>query len=136
MSNSITALLVPVDGSEGSARGARYAAELATLADASITLLHIVPGADDADLDEDLLAARRGPFAVACDAMGRSIDEVNHRIGYGEPVAAILRVAWEVGADMIVLGSRGLSPEEDAVTGSVSRRVISQAKCPVLVVPN
>ncbi|TNF30861.1 MAG: universal stress protein [Deltaproteobacteria bacterium] len=136
MSESITALLVPVDGSEGSARGARYAAELADLAGATVTLLHILPAADDYDAAEDLLDARRGPFAVACDAMGRSVDEVDHRIAYGEPVAAIMRTAREVEADLIVLGSRGLTPDEDGWSASVSRRILSQAACPVLVVPN
>jgi len=138
MSESITALLVPVDGSEGSARGARYAAELAKLAGASVTLLHILPANDDDDFDaaEDLLDARRGPFAVACDAMGWSIDEVEHRVAYGEPVSAILRSAREAGADLIVLGSRGLTPDEDGWTGSVSRRILNQAACPVLVIPN
>lgn len=136
MSESITALLVPVDGSEGSARGARYASELAELAGATVTLLHIVPAADDPDAAEDLLRAQRGPFAVACDAMGRDMDEVDHKIAYGDPVSAIMRTAREVGADLIVLGSRGLTPDEVAWTKSLSRRLLSQAACPVLVIPN
>ena len=136
MSESITALLVPVDGSEGSARGARYASELAELAGATVTLLHIVPAADDPDAAQDLLRAQRGPFAVACDAMGRDMDEVDHKIAYGDPVSAIMRTAREVGADLIVLGSRGLTPDEVAWTKSLSRRLLSQAVCPVLVIPN
>ncbi|PKN56479.1 MAG: hypothetical protein CVU56_16090 [Deltaproteobacteria bacterium HGW-Deltaproteobacteria-14] len=136
MSESITALLVPVDGSEGSARGARYASELAELAGATVTLLHIIPAAEDPDAVADLLRAQRGPFAVACDAMGRELGEVDHRIAYGEAASAIMRTAREVGADLIVLGSRGLTPEEDAWTRSLSRRLLSQATCPVLVIPN
>jgi nucleotide-binding universal stress UspA family protein len=47
----------------------------------------------------------------------------------------ILDQAGEVGADLIVLGSRGLSEVKAAVVGSVSRAVLEDADRPVLVVP-
>ena len=131
------AILVPVDGSEGSARRARYAAELSRLVGASITLLFITAREEDAD-DALVLARRdgRGPFAVASDAMGMSLDALALRTASGDPATAILRTARDEGSDLIVLGSRGLSPDEDARIGSVSRRVLGQAPCPILVVPH
>jgi len=137
MSESFSALLVPVDGSEGSARGARYAAALARLTGASLTLLYIASHEEDATAA--LALARgdgRGPFAVACDAMGLACDAVILRTAVGDPALAILRAVRECNADLIVLGSRGLTPDEDARVGSVSRRVLAQATCPVLVIPN
>jgi len=46
----------------------------------------------------------------------------------------ILRVAEETNADIIVVGTRGLSPLRGAIMGSVSHSLIEKARCPVLVV--
>lgn len=45
----------------------------------------------------------------------------------------ILDLAEELGADMILLGSRGLGSLGRLVLGSVSERVVHHATCPVLV---
>lgn len=50
------------------------------------------------------------------------------------PVVAILDQARTVGADTIVMGSRGYGPLGRLVLGSVSRGVVRSAECPVLVV--
>jgi nucleotide-binding universal stress UspA family protein len=48
---------------------------------------------------------------------------------------AILDVADELGAQLIVLGARGLSTVESVILGSVSNAIVHHAKRPVLVVP-
>jgi nucleotide-binding universal stress UspA family protein len=52
----------------------------------------------------------------------------------GEPAEALERVAAEVGADAIVVGSRGLG-EAGATVGSVSEALLRVADRPVLVIP-
>jgi nucleotide-binding universal stress UspA family protein len=52
----------------------------------------------------------------------------------GSPAGAILEVAREVGAGMVVLGSRGLSELGGLLLGSVANKVIQLSACPVLVV--
>jgi nucleotide-binding universal stress UspA family protein len=47
----------------------------------------------------------------------------------------ILKAGTEVGADVIVLGSRGLTGVKSVLLGSVSRGVLGHADCPVMVVP-
>lgn len=47
----------------------------------------------------------------------------------------ILEEATTVGAEMIVLGSRGLGPVKSVLMGSVSRAVLQRADRPVLVIP-
>ncbi len=42
----------------------------------------------------------------------------------------------EIGADLIVMGKRGQSLVEGLFLGSVTRHLLSQAKCDVLVVPD
>ena len=52
----------------------------------------------------------------------------------GRPDAEIVRVAEELGAGLVVLGSRGLGPVRRAVVGSVSLSVVHHSHCSVLVV--
>jgi nucleotide-binding universal stress UspA family protein len=52
----------------------------------------------------------------------------------GRPDAEIVGLADELGAGLIVLGSRGLGPLRRALMGSVSDSVVRHAHCPVLVV--
>ena len=48
--------------------------------------------------------------------------------------AALVRVAKDLGADVMVVGSRGRSSARSALLGSVSSGVVHHAACPVLVV--
>lgn len=51
----------------------------------------------------------------------------------GKPAVEILALASEVGADLIFIGSHGKTGVERFLLGSVSERVVREAKCPVLV---
>jgi nucleotide-binding universal stress UspA family protein len=51
----------------------------------------------------------------------------------GDP-AGILRDFSE-GLDLLVVGSRGYGPLRAVLLGSVSRRLMTEAHCPVIVVP-
>ena len=46
----------------------------------------------------------------------------------------IILLAEEIGADLVVMGSRGLRGVRRALIGSVSDSVVRHAHCPVLVV--
>lgn len=51
----------------------------------------------------------------------------------GKPAAEILEVAQDVGADLIIVGSKGLTGIERMVLGSVSEKVVREAGCTVEV---
>jgi nucleotide-binding universal stress UspA family protein len=63
---------------------------------------------------------------------GGEVVEVHARLG--RPDAEIVGLADELGAGLIVLGSRGLGSLRRALMGSVSDSVVRHAPCPVLVV--
>jgi nucleotide-binding universal stress UspA family protein len=52
----------------------------------------------------------------------------------GDPTEEIIRLSNIHRADLIVLGSRGLTGVNRILKGSVSSQVVSEATCPVLVV--
>jgi nucleotide-binding universal stress UspA family protein len=76
-------------------------------------------------LEEGVTLARRTGFA----AEGR-LERTT-----GAPWRAIVDVAEELDAQLIVVGARGLSTVESVLLGSVSNAVVHHAKRPVLVVP-
>lgn len=60
--------------------------------------------------------------------------EVSGRVEMERPVKAILGESERILADLIVMGTRGLSGFEHLVLGSTADRVIRMAKCPVMTV--
>lgn len=51
----------------------------------------------------------------------------------GNPGEAIVRIAEEERADLVVIGSRGLGTIRRSILGSVSDYVVKHVHCPVLV---
>ena len=76
--------------------------------------------------------ARLGEQVQRMREAGGEVAEAHLRLG--RPDAEIVELAKELGAGLIVLGSRGLGPLRSALMGSVSESVIRHARCPVMVV--
>jgi nucleotide-binding universal stress UspA family protein len=79
---------------------------------------------------------------IGAHAVGRAVAdleasgiETGSRIISAKPADAILEVAREVGADMIVVGTVGEGPITGAILGSVVLRLVQRSTIPVLVVP-
>lgn len=67
---------------------------------------------------------------------GRPVDRevpffVHARLG--NPADEILHLAAEIGAHLVLVGSHGRTGVERALLGSVSERVVREARCPVMV---
>lgn len=151
-------VLVAIDGSENSLRAARFAVELmAPNREGTVTFVHVVPPVVAA------LDWYRGPGTVLSEAaeMERAAAEATVKkaeavfdevrllvesvtrdtqlkvetiVKIGEPARTIVDFAASGGYDMIVMGSRGMSPVKGVFLGSVSYKVLCTAPCPVLVV--
>ena len=125
-------VLLPIDADES--RAEAQAAMVADLpqaaADVEVHLLHV--------FDDRRRAAETSPVQVpagkaAVDGLQRAGVRVELRSEHGGPAAAILRVADDVDADLIVLGGRKRSPLGSALFGSVSQQVTLDAARPVVV---
>jgi nucleotide-binding universal stress UspA family protein len=57
------------------------------------------------------------------------------RVSHREPAEVVAAVASELGADLIVCGTRGSGTLSGLLVGSFSHRLLHAARCPVLAVP-
>lgn len=138
-------ILLCSDGSEGALRAARAAAELTKALNASLTLLHVfqLPVALASPVDTVSATVFSPPPKEVQDEVVQRAAEILHAAGvpYADrretgfsPAEVILRVAGEEGADLIVLGSRGMGAVQRFLLGSISDRVAHHASCAVLIV--
>ena len=79
-------------------------------------------------------AARAYGQHLLAEARSLAGDEIETVLAFGPPADVISRRAADSGADLIVLGSRGLGTLERLVMGSISAAVARQAPCSVLIV--
>ncbi len=136
--DTVELVLVGWDGSAGADRAVRLAAQEARWRGARLHILLAWDLLDQpGDFDPQFDAARA--TAVARDAAARLVSgddlEVTASAVLERPAQALLRAAEELGATVIVVGSRGRGSVRGAILGSVSHSVASKAKVPVLVVP-
>jgi len=120
-------ILLAIDGSKNSDEAVNQALNLAMQTCSEITLLNVVRKPEDFPLGEMLVNDR------AMFIRGYGI-EVLTRVESGDPAANILKVADEIDAGMIVLGLNGSGGLRRVLMGSVSEKVVDEAKIPVLVV--
>ena len=78
----------------------------------------------NAALDATIAAITRAAPAIA----------IERRVEIGDPGQTLCRLAGELTADVVVVGSRGRGALKRALLGSVSSHVVHNAPCPVLVI--
>jgi nucleotide-binding universal stress UspA family protein len=130
-------IVVGYDGSETAKRALERAAELASGAAVTVvSAVHVHPaaGRSAGPVDPDEVSERRQELAEAEALLGEKGITPELVEGHGDPADVIVDQAKESGADLIVVGTRGLSMAERVLLGSVSTRVIHEAPCDVLVV--
>ena len=69
-------------------------------------------------------------------ALPQGIGRVRRIHEIGDPSLVILETAQSTQSDLIIIGTRGLSPIKELLLGSVSHRVLLHAPCSTLVVRN
>ena len=89
----------------------------------------------EAELRERQREERAAGEAMIADTVAAlGIDDAVTRIVEGNAGSALCDLAADVGADVIVIGTRGRGGVRRALLGSVSDHVVRNAPCPVLVV--
>ncbi|MFQ5468207.1 MAG: universal stress protein [Kiloniellaceae bacterium] len=142
-------ILCAVDGSAHALKAAETASQLAAKLGASLTFLTVtkelkvtdqikrymeienLTGTPQYVLDEmtDEVLSKASQCAKDC-----GVKTIRTEVKVGHPARIIVNFAERAGADLIVIGSRGLGDIGGAFLGSVSHKVSSLAKCACLMI--
>jgi nucleotide-binding universal stress UspA family protein len=146
------------DGSDAADRAIDFAADLASKFGADLVLTNAISASTVASVGSGpvrSLATVRVPITVEntsisevvvdtakdllakakARAEARGARQVDIEVRVGEPAEVILSVAKERKADVIVLGKRGQGRLTGLLLGSVSQKVMTLARCAVIVIP-
>ena len=142
MAGNVENVLVATDFSEASGVGTEWAARVARDRGARLHVVHVVsppmPVADftapPLTLDRELHdAAEKRLDALLAEAPLAGLD-AHAVLRDGTPSIAVLDVAGEVAADLVVVGTRGLTGFRHLLLGSTAERIVQRAEVPVLSV--
>lgn len=145
-------ILIPVDGSEHAHKAVEVGGELARHYGARVIVAHVMEEIGTSRVPEgleelahiehmritetDVLVGVGRDIAdraiLRCRELG--VKQVEERLCVGNPRREIVRLAQESGADLIVMGRRGLGRLAELVLGSVSHHVTQGADCACLTV--
>lgn len=142
MPGPIKTIVAATDFSEPAEAGLAWAARAARTHGARLLVVHAVappmPVADFAapplTVDQDLREAAKARLEAV--VRGETLAGVAAEpvLRDGTPAQAVLDVADEAGADLIVIGTRGLTGFRHLLLGSTAERIVQRAKAPVLSV--
>lgn len=137
-------ILLAVDKSAPSDRAVLAARDLATLSGGTVHVLHVrevdvatggkVPGTYERESDEDVESLLGKELAALREKDVKVTVDVRWARD-AEAARAIVDVAEEIGAGVVVMGSRGQSPLAALVVGSTAYKVLHAARRPVMIVP-
>ena len=145
-----TKILLATDGSKEAGLALTTAADLAKSTNSELHVAYVFPTAQQRPfrnpitsrprevLEEELAQARH----QAQEFLDRQVERVKEEgvsvaethLVRGRPDREIVHLSEEIGAGLIIMGSRGLGGVRRALMGSVSDSVVRHAHCPVLIV--
>jgi len=144
MIKPVKQVLWATDFSEESKEALAYADLFAKTFKGKLTALHVVPNfapalyeawpevqAELAGQIESAKISAKAKLEHMCEVGGVCPNKVV--VAEGSPARVILETARKVGADLIVVGRRGISGHEQNLLGSVTHRILRGSRVPVLV---
>jgi nucleotide-binding universal stress UspA family protein len=140
-------IVVGTDGSETAGEAVRQAAELAKTVGAQVHIVSAYEPVPEARLRQERKEAPEeiqwaiNPREEVENTLGSAKDQVEGSAGKvethareGDAADAILDVAEEIDADLIVVGNRGMTGARRFLLGSVPNKISHHAPCSVLIV--
>lgn len=141
----IRRILIPTDFSDTANLALEHAVKMARLLDSEIILLHVVStfafrvNLPEVDVDESQNTRLSGAIGAK---LNRIAEEIRANAGVkittivtaGRIREEVVRIADEMDADIIILGTHGVSGLREFFMGSNAFRIVSEAGCPVLSV--
>jgi nucleotide-binding universal stress UspA family protein len=142
-----TRIVVGTDGSDTAGEAVRQAIELAKLAGAKLSIVSAYSPVPARRVQGEKLQAPSdvqyeiGPRedvnvvldAAAAEARREGLEVQTHPVE-GDPADAIIDIAEETGADLILVGNKGMTGARRFFLGSVPNNISHHAPCAVMIV--
>ena len=122
-------VLVPVDGSESSLRALDVALDFARRYGSRVTVLHIHAPGDDASPVVNAIRRR-----IEASGLNVVVKTREYKPQASSVASEILSEIIEGGYDLVILGARGNTANEDLMIGSVALSVVINSATSVMVV--
>lgn len=145
MAFSINHILFPTDFSKNAERALPFAAEIASKTGAKLTLFHATQDT------MDLAPSFEGAQEEAIRKTNKRFDELESKLRKkatykelnistilqsGEAITSLLHQIKKDKPDLVVMGTKGVTGDRNALFGSVTTTIIKKSEVPVLTVPN
>ena len=127
-------LVLAVDGSPSSIMASHWAASLASVANAAVTILRMDPSAQSPDHESSSPSVQTDTTDCISPLEGAGV-AYDTRSAVGDAPTKILDVAAEVAADIIIIGRRPHTLVRPRLLGAVTRRLLRNTVVPVVIVP-
>lgn len=140
----LDSMVIATDFSDTAIKSAKWAAEYFA-PQAATTLVHVI-----APMDQPAFAGHLMPSSESFEAVAREYAEARmadvatsletgaprREIRVGKPYKEIIKLAAEIGADLVVVGPHGDRPRPRQFLGTTAERVVRTSTVPVLVATN
>ena len=139
-------IVLAIDGSQEAGLAAEAATELSKDTGSEVHVTYVLPTPQELighhfyspEIRESLIEQARSEARKFLEERAEQLKSegakvIGTHLRTGEPDKEIIRLSEEIDANMIVIGSRGLTAVRRALMGSVSDSVVKHAHCPVLV---
>ena len=139
-------IVLAIDGSQEAGLAAEAATELSRDTGSEVHVTYVLPTPEElighhfysSEIRESLIEQARSEARKFLEERAEHLKSegakvIGTHLRTGEPDKEIIRLSEEIDANMIVMGSRGLTAVRRALMGSVSDSVVKHAHCPVLV---
>ena len=145
-----TKILLATDGSSEASLALTTAADMANSTNSELHLAYVFPTAVQRPFPNPILARPADEMEheleeamqQAQEFLDKQVDKVKQEgvsvaeahLVRGRPDREVVHLSEDMGAGLIIMGSRGLGGVRRALMGSVSDSVVRHAHCPVMIV--
>ncbi len=133
-----SSIVLGTDGSDTAIQALRHAVDVAGAVGATLDLVSAYPAGRGTSQDpQHSLSPREAVEASLTDAASfareKGVDAKTHA-REGDPADVILTVAEERGADLVIVGNRGMTGAKRFVLSSVPNKISHHAPCSVMII--
>ncbi len=128
-------VVIATDGSDNSKNAVDIGIKIAGSMGASVDAVHVVRAAWETEVDSELRDEAKKIVGYVEEKGNEENVSVEGVILIGNPAEMLIDYAQKKDADLIVMGTKGMSGIKRFMLGSVAENVVRHSEKPVMVVP-